>query len=820
MMKKGLFFLAFCLICPEVLATVFTVSPLDKSQQYLGLIFGSTVGGINLVASSNNATLSMMFQKFNFIIVTVGAVVLGYLAVTATVNTAREGEAMGKKISMWVPMRALTGMLLMVPGPASGYSVVQMTVLWIVLNGIGAANSIWNVVLTQLSQNVATVSGISLSSLTQPQNLVKSAFYSATCMAAINNMNDLASAPGVYQTEGPIAITPVLGPEPTQPTTNPSNPSQLTLTQSANISVGLQSAAPGSGYDTICGQYTVSVTLSSTDTANSFNIATLTQLLNVKIEAVQAMLTALSPAAQLLAITGSQYVAPDPGYTYAATQAYLGQMAQIATGLQVAAGANANSWEQNPSTSNAISSAYQTFQEAGWIHAGSFYFTMVQATNSTINPQANTLPTNNLTPNYMSNFNATSLPTSWPTYGGNATTTYVPQMLNGSQLTRLNGALNNATNYIASDTTNTPGNQSLSSTSASTGNGVLDSIVQGIASAIQDPIIQGMENIASGNNGTDPLVSMGQFGSALMWGAEIGVFASMLVSFIVTLAGSAVACMNPFPYAITVLVLQIVPVLSAAFISLWTAGATLGIYVPLIPYLIYTTTAFGWLIAVIESMVGAPLIALGLVHPTGEELGRATSGLAILANIFLRPTLMVFGFVMGASLLRAGIALINFGFIPALTQGTYPSMFSILAVIGMYTMLIMAIVNKSFSLVYMLPNQIMRWMGGPAENFDPSDMTGKAKEGFDAGAKKGQAAVEKGGGGAGEKLSNVDSAQKGNQRYKKGQEMKEKQGGGGSAGGGESPAASSSSSSAPATPSATPPAGGASGGSLPEPPVT
>jgi hypothetical protein len=59
----------------------------------------------------------------------------------------------------------------------------------------------------------------------------------------------------------------------------------------------------------------------------------------------------------------------------------------------------------------------------------------------------------------------------------------------------------------------------------------------------------------------------------------------------------------------------------------------------------------------------------------------------------------------------------------------------------LYMMLIMAIVNKSFSLVYLLPNQIMRWLGGPTETSDPSDMIKEAKGGFDTGAKMGQAAA-------------------------------------------------------------------------------
>ncbi len=207
------------------------------------------------------------------------------------------------------------------------------------------------------------------------------------------------------------------------------------------------------------------------------------------------------------------------------------------------------------------------------------------------------------------------------------------------------------------------------------------------------------------------------------------------------------------------------PIHLSLLVNLVALGATLGIYIPLVPYVIFTTTAFGWMIQVIEAVVAAPIIALGLVHPGGEELGKIGSALPILANIFLRPTLMIFGFVLGASLLRAGIALVNFGFIPAITEGAAVSIFSILAVLGMYVGIMTAIVNKSFSLVYLLPNQIMRWMGGSAESdHGAGDMAKEAKGSFDSGAGQAQKGLEAGHAKASEKtgakLANVSKDSK------------------------------------------------------------
>jgi len=136
--------------------TLFDVSPTDQSLQYLGMIFGGSVGSITLGGQVPNPILGLMFEKLNGIVLAVSTLVVSYVGILSTINTAHEGEVMGKKFSsIWIPMKSICGMLLMVPSTGNGYSLVQMLVMWVVLQGIGAANTVWNVVLTQLNSGIS-----------------------------------------------------------------------------------------------------------------------------------------------------------------------------------------------------------------------------------------------------------------------------------------------------------------------------------------------------------------------------------------------------------------------------------------------------------------------------------------------------------------------------------------------------------------------------------------------------------------------------------------------------------------------------------------
>ncbi len=789
---KALLTLIGCLLCTEALATIFSVAPTDRSKIYLGMVFGGNVGSIQLSGDANT-TLALMFERFNYIILTVGVLVISYIGVSSTINTAREGEAMGKKMSAWVPMRAFLGTLLMVPGPTSGYSVVQMTVVWIVLNGIGAANSVWNVILNQLSRDISVVSNASAvitggAQAADPRmdgplsQLVQQVMMASTCMHALNNMTELSTVPGNMQQYGPVRV--FVNQTTTTPSITASNPdgSPAALSLSATVNVGLNTPTPSS-LSSVCGSFEVTSILDSTNTRDTFNNATIAQRLAIKVAALQSMFGVVDPAATLIAQTrlsstgdldGRFYTPPDPGYYLLAKQAYIGQITQLSQGVQMSPDAsNAASWEQGID-GNDISSGtrlgdnnIKDVQSYGWIHAGSYYYALVKSSAVSQNNDYSKLPvaTNVPIKTPLDTTNNMPLAGAWNTLLGATQNTALNSLINGQapnyETKKLNAYLDRMDAYYGVDSENdTITTQGIRlAPMASTGSGILDKILNGPGGLrkTQNKIMGEFEKRVAGKTlhsgeddgrvrevWQDPLASLHEFGWGLMLAAEGMCIAGIILSVFISVGLSSASCMSPLAWSTQTLLLQVMPLIFGLGAMLWTGGATLNIYLPMVPYLIFTTAAFGWIIAVIEAVVGAPIVALALAHPSGEDLGKVGQPLILLANVFLRPMLMLFGFILGAGLLRAGIAMINFGFLPAINTASSPTLFSFIAILLMYIFLIMAIVNKSFSLIYLLPNQIMRWIGGPTETSDPSDMVKEAKGGFDSGAKAGQAALNTG----------------------------------------------------------------------------
>lgn len=114
--------------------------------------------------------------------------------------------------------------------------------------------------------------------------------------------------------------------------------------------------------------------------------------------------------------------------------------------------------------------------------------------------------------------------------------------------------------------------------------------------------------------------------------------------------------------------------LIAAWISIMVAiGFVTAFYIPILPYIIFVFGALAWLIMVIEAMVAAPIVALGVTHPEGHDaFGKGEHAVMILMNIFLRPSLMIIGFIFGIALTYVGVWILNAGFEHAIgyIQGT------------------------------------------------------------------------------------------------------------------------------------------------------
>src|SRR3990167_906234 len=142
----------------------FTPSSNDQSLYYLGQIFGP-MGSI-LTPDRAPLIFGQMFNTLNTIILAVGVLIIVYVTVVGVIKTAHEGEPLGKQWStLWLPIRMVMGIAALIPS-TSGYSFLQILIMWTVVQGIGAADSIWATVLNysntfgSLTAKVSTTAGL------------------------------------------------------------------------------------------------------------------------------------------------------------------------------------------------------------------------------------------------------------------------------------------------------------------------------------------------------------------------------------------------------------------------------------------------------------------------------------------------------------------------------------------------------------------------------------------------------------------------------------------------------------------------------------
>ncbi|MDP3562242.1 MAG: type IVB secretion system protein DotA [Legionellaceae bacterium] len=213
-----------------------------------------------------------------------------------------------------------------------------------------------------------------------------------------------------------------------------------------------------------------------------------------------------------------------------------------------------------------------------------------------------------------------------------------------------------------------------------------------------------------------------------------------------------------------VAILLVLPFLSSWLGIMTSIGFVDAYYVPFVPYMIFTFGTIAWLMAVIESMVAGPIVALGVTHPEGHDaLGKAEQALMILVNVFLRPAMMIIGYVAAIALSYVTVFILNSGFFHILkfltpspetnsSLGTpytnwaaiYASFFCLVT----YTTMYVTVVQKTFTLIYALPDKILRWIGSQGESYGQDtaqwseDVKGQAK---DTGEATGKSSMKIGG---------------------------------------------------------------------------
>lgn len=215
----------------------------------------------------------------------------------------------------------------------------------------------------------------------------------------------------------------------------------------------------------------------------------------------------------------------------------------------------------------------------------------------------------------------------------------------------------------------------------------LQTFTQGIARAYQD----GMNPLVTAQNVGQLALNMATRSFELLKGEQIMV------------------------NSVTVSVVR--PFLMACVGLLFSAGLSLGIFLPLVPAIYWLCNAITWAVSVMVCVTGATLFAAQTLLPEDMPLRRLNVryGIVALADAIFRPILSVLAFSLSTAALLGTSVLFNMllSFIVGqLPSSTLSGAMTLACLLMLYARMNLSIVCQVFSLIVTLPDAVLMHLGG------------------------------------------------------------------------------------------------------------
>ncbi len=676
---------------------IFHIAKHDTSLQFLKMVFGNMP---SVLSGAGESILHTMFREFNIAMMALASIVILYTVITSIINTAHQGEFLGKKLdSLWVPLRSVAGFVLIVP-TVSGYSIIQIFMMWVVVQGIGAADTLWTTTVTYLAKGGPILAPSTQVSKTSGLDVGKGVLQNLVCMHRVYQQS-------VNTTESMDTLVPVID--------------RSTYSDKVGYNF-MPDKIKGAGID--CGSIYWPKPSSTSDTDRQKTYAAL-------VTGMSAMVDTLNTAAKTYVYQGSSAVDGDV----------------LKNTVQNLNDAVADSLPQHgEGGSQEVKGFWKDAIDYGWANAGAYYYNIAKKNDERSNVVNNYKQYFDGSYGSHSYANVTNLP-------GHDDSTFVNSLY---------------THAVANDTGLTPSH--LGPNNASGGgfaaSGVILSILTGIMGvSIFAPLgllfaagggwaafathgfhghagfvaLHGfLPSLVSLGKGMDPMIALQAWGDKIVSAVETAFIIGFgILTGMAALAGICSA-ESPAGYIFTLMTNYMVFPALIVFGMLLTVGLTAAVYIPLIPYIIFFFGVLGWLIAVAETMVAAPMVALGLTHPEGHEIyGRAEPAINLMTNVFIRPSLMIFGLILAMLIARVGFIFLNALFLPVIgVTGAYGASTSIAKPIAcdiIYISLVIALINRAFSLIHILPDKVLTWISNTSSFGEYAKGEENVKQGFSSG---------------------------------------------------------------------------------------
>lgn len=596
-----------------------------------------------------------------------GGILAGYTMLVGTMNTAHDGEMLGKRWStMWIPVRTTLGVAMILP-IKNGFCAIQIIVVWLATQGIGLADQTWdafvdNPLMGSTSYTApATAPGL--------RDTYAHMVASAACVRAIAKEESKLS----QESSG---ISSWLKPK--DPKFN------IYPIQKEGVIGYNFGSEENLTYKNYCGSAILERKDDSTKSWVPGGDAPKSATILIDVDAVRttifnAQSTQFVKLFQNARALGVK-MADDPNVTSEEVKKEMDSAVQAYTNE-----INAKATEAYNSVVN--KNVQDAMKEDGFASAGAWFLKIVKA-QDLINYEINNIPQiGAMTAGITYNDTAYAVGAGMGSMGG-------ANITDGREYGETARSVYNKVFNITSDAQSKFGvgidNKEIKESSSELLNKFLDKFVND----------ESMFSTQLQNPTEHPIVIAINIGNSIL--TVLSVSFVILFGASILAPSSLMALLGPF--ATTLLVSFAVPAMY------------LCVYLPLLPFIIWSGTIIGWLILVVEALFAAPLWAVAHLAPDGDGVvGKQGQGYMIILSLVLRPVLMVLGFVVSISLMVPAGQFINHFFAFAVAGSGSNAFTQILITIGstiVYCIIIHNLMKKMLGLIHSLPDSILQWIGG------------------------------------------------------------------------------------------------------------
>ena len=663
----------------------------DAAVGFLREMFGpvidhvSTNGGVK--AANADSVIGRMMGPFNSAVLFLGMLLVGYTTIKGTIDSAHDGEILGKKMSeIWVPIRTVGGTALVLPA-FGGYCLSQIFVMWLLVQSIGMGNSVLSAGLGYVRDTKMVTRPHIPDSRPLAANILKF----EVCRTAMNaqyagsNLPTrivLQETPKTTINSGEI-LTLNGAMDNAMPVIGGYNMAKQYI-NSAYTTINFEWRAMANGASSnyinpvVCGAIRWEESDESSESNGNLKIAK-GPIMQAHANAVREMIADLRPVAEGIAIGNI----PPSGALENAAAKYENRLASAAkTAVD--------------STSDKVMSNFIDYAEkGGWIFLPAYYNQLIQL-NDVMTSAINTVPST--APIDIDYKEVASLVLQNYEMAMGAAEEYIKSRPSAQQVGSAVQLAGQVAGYSerrdlapmqsymqqVDDTWKVPRNW--------------EDMKRILSRPAQGAIHQFTQELAGSN-----LSHVGQIkavGDTIIGAGELFAMTTFSVNGFANANAVKLTVGNVFDVGAALS--SISGILSTMVMLIFFTGAVAAYYIPMIPFIAGITAIIKWAVLAFEAVIAAPIFAVAHIHPDGDDaVGKAAPGYMHYLNIALRPSLIVLGFFGSILIAQPLTSVINAMFITVVAGAEHNSLSGIVAFIaytGIYVIIMTGVIHSIFTL--------------------------------------------------------------------------------------------------------------------------